>query len=212
MKRWIRSVFVLLILLSFGGGKVRAQDFGVKMFYNFARTAWINPTGSEFHEEYANKYSLGPYLELRFILHLSVSAEFLLAKKGGIISLPGLKGQEYRLTYLSFPFMLNLYVYPVGTVQLFVSGGLEYSRLMKGVIFDLDLETEVQERLGSKLRKTDVSYLFGFGFLIDLDITKVRLEGRYSVSLRDFVLPQFLAEGESLKNRLVSFGISIKLN
>jgi len=184
-----------------------AQDFGIKMYYNFAKNSWTNPDKSfSFQENYASKYAIGPFIELRFIPFFSFSVEGLLAKKGGIISPPAKKGIEYRLTYLSLPLLVKIYVIPVGPVRLFISGGLEYSLLLIGNTYDLDLEEEL-ENIKDKLNRTDTSYLIGGGLRFNLVVTNVIIEGRYSIGQKDIFLPEYLEEGEFFKNRVFSLGV-----
>lgn len=205
-----RKIYMLFILFGVFWTASSAQGFGIKMFYNFAKNSWVNPGGSLFREEYASKYALGACFEFRFIPYISLSVEGLLSQKGGIIASPGEKGIEYQLTYVSVPLLLNWYIFPVGTVQLFVSGGAEYSFLLEGKAFDLDLDREADNNLGGKLAKSDLSYLVGLGVQANIIITKMILEGRYSVGQKDIFLPNFLAAGESFKNRVISFGVGFK--
>ena len=201
----ICTFFIILGLIWTSGN---AQNFGVKMYYNFAKNSWSNPTkNTSFQENYASKYAIGPFIELRLIPFFSLSAEGLLAKKGGIISSPSKKGIEYRLTYLSFPILVNVYIIPLGPVKLFISGGLEYSLLLSGKVYDFDLEEESENNIKNKLAKNDSSLILGGGLRFDVIVTDVILEGRYSIGQKNVFLPEYLKEGEFFKNRVFSFGI-----
>ena len=184
-----------------------AKNYGIKMYYNFAKISWTFPEDNlSFQEDYSSKYAIGPFVELRVVPVFSFSAEGLLAKKGGIISPPAKKGIEYRLTYLSLPLLINIYVVPVGPVQLFVSGGLEYSILLLASTYDLDLEEEI-ENIKDTLHGRDTAYLLGGGLRFNLAVTEVIIEGRYSIGQKDIFLPDYLREGEFVRNRVFSFGI-----
>ncbi|MFB0566767.1 MAG: porin family protein [Candidatus Aminicenantaceae bacterium] len=177
------------------------------MYYNFAKNFWITPDQSiSFQEEYVSKYAIGPFIELRFVPYFSFSLEGILSRKGGIISYPSKKGIEYQLTYISFPIMANIYIVPLGPVQLFISGGIEYSLLMQGKTYDHDLEEELED-IKSKLAGNDTAYLVGGGLRFNLVVTEIILEGRYSESQKDIFLPEYLKEGELFRNRVFSFGI-----
>ena len=205
-----RKIFIFLILFGLFAAVSSAQGLGIKMHYNFAKSSWQDPNSTSFLEEYASKYALGPYFELRPILFLSFSVEGLLDKKGGIISSPNEKGIEYRLTYFSIHLLINWYVFPKGPIQFFVSGGIEYSLLLEGKVYDLDNDQEMNDETKDKFAKSDTSYILGIGLQIDLGITRMILEGRYTIGQKDIFLPQFLEVGESLKNKVLSFGIGFK--
>jgi len=201
-------VFAFFIIFGLIWVNGNAKDFGVKMYYNFAKNSWTVPNESlSFQEDYASKYSIGPFIELRLIPFFSLSAEGLLAKKGGIISPPAKKGIEYRLTYLSLPLLVNLFIIPIGPVKLFFSGGLEYSLLLLGKTYDLDIEEELENDIKDKLARFDSAYLIGGGLRLDLVVTDMILEARYSIGQKNVFLPEYLEEGESFKNRVFSFGI-----
>lgn len=201
-------IFVFFILLGLVWGTGNAQNYGVKWYYNFAKNSWTIPDESfSFQENYASKYAIGPFVELRLVPFFSLSAEGLLAKKGGIISPPSKKGIEYRLTYLSLPLLFNFFIIPVGPVQLFISGGLEYSYLILGKTYDLDSEEELENDIKEKLATFDTAYLIGGGLRFDLIVMRVILEGRYSIGQKNVFLPEYLEEEESFKNRVFSFGI-----
>jgi len=201
-------IFVFFIIFAIAWGSGSAQNFGLKWHFNFAKNSWVNPDETfSFQENYASKYAIGPFIELRLVPFFSLSAEGLLAKKGGIISPPSKKGNEYRLTYLSLPFLLNIFIIPIGPVQIFISGGFEYSYLLEGKTYDLDSEDESEEDIKNKLTTFDTSYLIGGGLRFNLIVTRVILEGRYSIGQKNVFLPEHLAEDESFKNRVFSFGI-----
>ena len=200
--------FVFFILFGIICGTGSAQNYGVKWHFNFAKNSWTTPDESlSFQENYAGKYAIGPFIELRLIPFFSLSAEGLLAKKGGIISPPSKKGIEYRLTYLSLPLLFNLFIIPVGPVQIFISAGFEYSYLLAGKTYDLDNEDESENNIKSKLSSSDTAYLMGGGLRFNLIVTRVILEGRYSIGQKNIFLPEYRAEDESFKNRVFSFGI-----
>ncbi|MDQ7032984.1 MAG: porin family protein [Desulfonauticus sp.] len=206
-KHIIKKVLAAAIIGSFFLAAAYAQNFGIKMYYNFSKNSWTLPDNIiTFQENFSSKYAIGPFVELRLIPFFSFSAEGLLAKKGGIISPPAKKGIEYRLTYLSLPILINIYVVPVGPVQLFLSGGLEYSYLLSGKTYDLDLDVEVED-IKEKLFRRDTSYLLGGGIRLNLVVTSIILEGRYSIGQKSIFLPDYSKEGELFKNRVFSFGL-----
>ncbi len=201
-------IFIFLIMFVISQGNGNAQNFGLKWHFNFAKNSWVNPDETlSFQENYASKYAIGPFIELRLIPFFSFSAESLLAKKGGIISPPSKKGIEYRLTYLSVPFLLNIFIIPVGPVQIFISGGFEYCYLLEGKTYDFDSQDKSEDDIKDKLTTFDTSYLIGGGLRFNLIVTHVILEGRYSIGQKNVFLPEYLAENESFKNRVFSFGI-----
>jgi hypothetical protein len=203
-----RKTFTFFVILGLIWTLGEANDYGIKMYYNFAKNSWTNPdNNSSLQENYASKYAIGAYIEFRLVPFFSLSAEGLLSKKGGIISPPAKKGIEYRLSYLSLPLLVKIYVIPVGPAQLFISGGLEYSYLIEGKTYDLDLEEELNDNFKDKLERTDISYLLGGGLRFNLVVTRIVLEGRYSIGQKNLFLPEYLEEGEFFKNRVFSFGI-----
>jgi len=204
------QIFVFFIILMMTWGIGNAQDLGVKWHFNFAKNAWVTPDNDfAFQEEYASKYAVGGFIELRLIPFFSLSAEGLLAKKGGIISPPSKKGIEYRLTYFSLPLLFNLIIIPVGPVQLFISGGFEYSYLLDGKTYDLDNKERTEQDIKEQLATSDTAYLIGGGLRFNLVVTKVILEGRYSMGQKNVFLPEYLEENETFQNRVFSFGIGI---
>jgi len=208
MSDYRRRIFAFFIILGLLWVPGYAQNYGIKMYYNFAKNYWTNPDKSfSYQENYASKYAIGPFIEFRLIPFFSLSAEGILAKKGGIISPLGKKGIEYRLTYLSLPFLVKIYIIPLGPVQVFISGGYEYSLLLRGKTYDLDLEEETGNNIKNKLSGRDDSVLVGGGLRFNLVVTNVILEGRYSIGLKNVFLPEYLEKGESFKNRVFSFGI-----
>ena len=110
------------------------------------------------------------------------------------------------LTYVSFPILANIYIVPLGPVQLFVSGGIEYSLLVQGKTYDHDLEEELED-IKSKMVGSDTAYLVGGGLRFNLKVTEIILEGRYAQGQKDVFLPEYLEEGEFFRNRVFSFGI-----
>jgi len=203
-------IFIFFIIFAITWGTGNAQNYGIKWYFNFAKNVWVTPGDTfTFQENYASKYAIGPFVELRLIPFFSLSAEGLLAKKGGIISPPSEKGIEYRLTYLSLPLLFNLFIIPIGPVQLFISGGFEYSYLLKGETYDLDSEEELENDIKHKLATYDTAFLIGGGLRFDLVVTRVILEGRYSIGQKNVFLPEYLEEDESFRNRVFSFGIGV---
>lgn len=206
--KFCRKIFTFFIILGLVWTIGNANDFGIKMYYNFAKNSWVLPDdNSSFQENYASKYAIGAYVEFRLIPFFSLSAEGLLSQKGGIIAPPAKKGIEYRLNYLSLPLLVKIYVIPVGPAQLFIAGGLEYSYLIQGKTYDLDLEEELDDDFKDTLERTDTSYLLGGGLRFNLAVTSIILEGRYSIGQKNLFLPEYLEEGEFFKNRVFSFGI-----
>jgi len=208
MSNFRTRIFIFFIILAITWGNGNAQNFGLKWHFNFAKNSWSNPdVAFSFQENYASKYAIGPFIEFRLIPFFSLSAEGLLSKKGGIISPPSKKGTEYRLTYLSLPLLFNFFIIPVGPVQIFISGGFEYSYLISGKTYDLDSADAFENDIRDKLKTFDTSYLIGGGLRFSLIVTSVILEGRYSAGQKNIFLPEDLAEDESFKNRVFSFGI-----
>jgi opacity protein-like surface antigen len=208
MFKFRKRIFILFVVFAIALGSGNAQNFGLKWHFNFAKNSWVNPDATfSFQEHYASKYAIGPFIELRLIPFFSLSAEGLLAKKGGIISPPSKKGIEYRLTYVSLPLLFNVFIIPIGPVQIFISAGFEYSYLLAGKTYDLDNEDESENDIKDRLSSSDTAYLMGGGLRFNLIVTSVILEGRYSIGQKNIFLPEYRAEDESFKNRVFSFGI-----
>ncbi|MHA4807917.1 porin family protein [Flavitalea flava] len=98
---------VLVLIATFGSGKLKAQQFslGLKAGANFS-----NFTGGDFQQ--AKKSTLvgfmgGAYVGFQFGDHLSLQPEVLFSTQGAKFENTGVGKQDYKLSYINVPVMVK---------------------------------------------------------------------------------------------------------